>query len=58
VEVRAGSIELRVLCCFDALMADRSVSLAARRLVTNPGDVSGTFPVLQGIGEYGLVPLI
>jgi hypothetical protein len=38
-------------------MADRGVSLAARRLVTNAGDVSATFLVLQGIGEYDVVPL-
>ena len=27
-------------------------------LVTNGGDVSGTFIVLQGIGEYDFVPLV
>lgn len=26
-------------------------------LVTNPGDVSATFLILQGIGEYDFVPL-
>ena len=36
-DAAAGSIDLRLLRCFDALMADRSVSLAARRLnVTQP----------------------
>lgn len=27
-------------------------------LVTNPGDASATFLVLQGIGEYDFVPLV
>jgi hypothetical protein len=27
-------------------------------LVTNAGDVSATFLVLQGIGEYDFVPLV
>ena len=35
-------------------------SVAARRphLVTNGGDTSATFLVLQGIGEYDFVPLV
>lgn len=35
-------------------------SVAARRphLVTNAGDTSATFMILQGIGEYDYVPLV
>ena len=37
-----------------------SYSVPARRphLVTNAGDASATFLVLQGIGEYDFVPLV
>ena len=37
-----------------------SYCVAVRRphLVTNAGDVSATFLVLQGIGEYDYVPLV
>ena len=37
-----------------------SYAVAARRphLVTNGGDTSATFLVLQGIGEYDFIPLV
>ena len=42
------------------LSAGQSYSVAPRRphLVTNGGDDSATFLVLQGIGEYDYVPLV
>lgn len=41
------------------LAAGQSFSLAAKRphLVTNAGNKSATFLILQGIGEYDFVPL-
>lgn len=35
-----------------------SVALRRPHLVTNAGDASATFLVLQGIGEYDFVPLV
>lgn len=42
------------------LAPGETYSVAPRRphLVTNAGDVSATFLVLQGIGEYDFVPLV
>jgi len=42
-----------------ALGPGETYSVAPRRphLVTNDGDVSATFLVLQGLGEYDFVPL-
>ena len=42
------------------LAPGETYSVAARRphLVTNGGDASATFLVLQGIGEYDFVPLV
>ncbi len=42
------------------LKPGETYSVAARRphLVTNGGDESATFLVLQGIGEYDFVPLV
>ncbi len=41
------------------LTVGQSYVLAAKRphLVTNPGDTSATFLILQGVGEYDFVPL-
>ena len=38
--------------------AARSVKPRRPHLVTNGGDTSATFLVLQGIGEYDFVPLV
>jgi hypothetical protein len=35
-----------------------SVRPGRPHLVTNGGDISATFLVLQGIGEYDFVPLV
>ncbi len=42
------------------IRAGETYTVRARRphLVTNCGDVSATFLVLQGIGEYDFVPLV
>ena len=42
------------------LMPGETYAVAPRRphLVTNGGDVSATFLVLQGIGEYDYVPIL
>ena len=42
------------------LMPGETFSVAARRphLVTNGGETSATFLVLQGLGEYDFVPLV
>jgi mannose-6-phosphate isomerase-like protein (cupin superfamily) len=42
------------------LAAGETYTVPPRRphLVTNAGDVSATFLVLQGIGEYDFVPLV